>query len=259
MLSALLNKIKWATNVTAEKEEPLEPFRLEGFVNGDTPSAEHINFLFNAYYELFNEINGGEGVFSTKDSIAVLQAVDTTGLTGNAWTYVKGFGVYGFVSTLSPVATNEYIIKPTTGSGAWVLKLPDPDYIRTLTLPDLGLINKDIRANIQAIKALNESLTLLINRFDNTAKIITRNAFPTGGYSPINATSEVTFWYEVEGAENGDSASISFNKPIQAGLGVTQITTNGNSVGVTIRNFTAGSLTPTNTDLAITVFKRGTK
>lgn len=257
MLSNLLNKIKFSTNLTAEKTEPAEPFRLEGFKFDDFLEHEHINFLFNAYYQLFNEINNGEGVFSSFNTLTDLENIDTTALTGAAWSYVKGFGVYGFVSDLTPVSSTEYLIKPATGSGGWLLKLPDPELSSHLQSYETGLLRLDINKNKYKISDILKKITNLFNIFDNTPKIITRRVYPTINYSSIAGTSEKTFYFKVDGAAKGDNASVTPSTDLNAGLIISHVVCEGNSVGIKLRNTTGSSITPVQTDFTITVFKKG--
>lgn len=254
---------EWATNETSELEEPLESFAKEGYKNDDYIAHEHLNYFFNLYYRFMEAVKAGDATFSQKDSIQQLKDYDVSAINGGYF-YVKDIGIYYFDGAKdSPVYNSSVKFKPTTpktgNKGVYELLLPTPDSIFALFENEFTEIEELIIINKQNITNNQIATSNINNKFTNFVREIGVIASPDTVYGPISTVSNQERTFTVDTNLNlipGRIYTITVNPitPLQNGIIVnwSKISDN-NQIQVSLRNTTAGSLTPTVTPYAFSI------
>jgi hypothetical protein len=224
---------EWATDVTAIITEPTNTKKQQGWV-AEKPPEGYFNWLQNLTYEwikFFDE--GGASGITSYDALSNLESLASTDLTDKQKFYIRGFGVYEYVSSSTDTVSMESVILPSDSIGRFLLILPHPDKV-----------DADFEGEISAIE---EAIGELKETFSNIETI-------TFTEIPGNSSQDKTV--TISNADVGDNIVLGLPSSLEAGLSVIYYAvTAANTVTIRLHNLTANPIIPASASYRITIFK----
>jgi hypothetical protein len=133
---------EWASDPLAEKEEPLNIYKQQGFALGDFPDNQNMNWLLNNLYQWIQHFDN-QGFFPY-ETVASMQSKVSTDLSNNTFYSVAEKGIYRYLNSATNPVDNEYVIAPSDNIGRFLLFVPYPTVSDERIKDFLGDIQKMI-------------------------------------------------------------------------------------------------------------------
>lgn len=131
---------EWASDGGADKEEPINALKEQGWAFRDFVDNKHINWLLNKNYEWIKYFEDG-GLFPYEDTTS-LQALNGADLNNNSFYLVEDKGIYRYDDTADYPIDDTYILEPNDSIGRFVLFIAKPDIQDERTKDLLGDFDK---------------------------------------------------------------------------------------------------------------------